>query len=99
MSFKKNDVITVISVAGEFVGKLIKKDEHTLILGDPKMLVDGEQGLGFANGICITGDENPSTMTFYLGSVVFITETNERVAATYRKAISGLILPDDKMVL
>lgn len=92
MSYKKNDVITVISVAGEYVGKLVKKDDNNVILADPKMLVQGENGVGFANGICVTGEERPETMTFYNGGIVFITPTSDAVISAYHEATSGLIV-------
>lgn len=93
MSYKKNDVITAITVAGEYVGKFVKKDESSLILSDPKMLVQGEQGVGFANGICVTGCENPTSMTLYTGGLVFVTETSDVVKQAYIEATSGLIMP------
>lgn len=93
MSYKKNDVITVITVAGEYVGKFVKKDDSSLIIADPKMLVQGEQGVGFANGICVTGRENPRSMTFYNGGIVFVTETSDVVKEAYVEATSGLVIP------
>ena len=93
MSYKKNDVITVITVAGEYVGKFVKKDDSSLIVADPKMLVQGEQGVGFANGICVTGRENPRSMTFYVGGIVFVTETSDVVKEAYVEATSGLVIP------
>jgi len=92
MSYKKNEVVTVISVAGEYVGKFLKKDDATFILSDPKMLVQGENGVGFANGICVTGEENPKSMTFYTGGIVFVTKTSQPVESAYYQASSGLIV-------
>ena len=92
MSYKKNDVVTVITVAGEYVGKFVKQDEVKLVIADPKMLVQGEQGMGFANGICVTGKENPKSMSIYVGGIVFVTETSDAVAAAYYQAVSGLIV-------
>lgn len=92
MSYKKNEVVTVITVAGEYVGKFIKQDDTKLVIADPKMLVQGEQGMGFANGVCVTGRENPDSMTFYVGGVVFVTETSDVVVSAYHQAVSGLIV-------
>jgi hypothetical protein len=92
MSYKKNEVVTVISVAGEYVGKFVKKDESTFVLSDPKMLVNGEGGMGFANGICVTGQEDPTSMTFYVGGIVFVTKTSSTVESAYHQAVSGLIV-------
>tara|TARA_B100000497_G_C7606130_1_gene364036 strand:- start:490 stop:768 length:279 start_codon:yes stop_codon:yes gene_type:complete len=92
MEFKKNDVITVISVAGEYIGKMVSEDTSKLTIADPKMLVNGEQGMGFGNGVCVTGEKDPSSMTFYIGGIVFVAKTSEEVVKAYREATSGLII-------
>lgn len=88
---KKNDIVTVICAAGEFVGKFGSQDENGLVLQDPRMLVSGpEGGMGFARGICMTGVENPDSVTF--NTFIFVTPTNEEVSKAYTKATSGLVL-------
>lgn len=87
---KKNDVITVVSTVGEFVGKLDTTGSNSITLNDPRMLVTSQQGMGFARGICMTGKENPDVMTIH--NYVFITETNEDIVKAYREAVSGLVL-------
>ena len=89
---KKGDVITVISVAGEYVGKYESESPQNLVIKDPKMLVNGDNGLGFAKGICVTGREDPNEMKFYVGGIVFVTETTDAVVKAYHEANSGLIL-------
>jgi len=91
MSYNKNDVITVITVAGEYVGKFVSEDASRLTIADPKMLVNGEQGMGFGSGVCVTGEADPADMTFYIGGLVFVAKTSEAVVKAYREATSGLI--------
>ena len=91
MSYNKNDVITVITVAGEYVGKFVSEDTSRLTIADPKMLVNGEQGMGFGNGVCVTGEADPADMTFYIGGLVFVAKTSDAVVKAYREATSGLI--------
>lgn len=87
---KKNDVVTVITLAGEFVGKFVSID-NGLELTDPRMIVQSQDGqMGFARGICQTGVENPGAVTF--NQYLFVTETNEEVQKAYRKATSGIEL-------
>jgi len=87
---EKNDIVTVVTVAGEFVGKYVTSGDGSITLGDPRMLVYGESGnMGFARGICMTGVENPDEATFQ--SVVFVTPTNEEIVKAYRQATTGLI--------
>jgi len=87
---KKNDVVTVITLAGEFVGKFVSI-ENGLELADPRMIVQSQDGqMGFARGICQTGVENPDAVTF--NQYMFVTETNTEVSKAYRTATSGIEL-------
>lgn len=87
---KKNDVVTVICGVGEFIGKFVSNTDAGLEIEDPRMLVQSEQGMGFAKGIAITGVQNPPSVIFK--NYVFVTPTNEDVEKGYRQATSGLIL-------
>ena len=87
----KGDIVTVLTVAGEFVGKLKGKDGDSVSLEDPRMLVQTQQGMGFARGVCVTGEENPSQIEFM--GVVFVTKTNSEVESAWRQATSGIIAP------
>lgn len=87
---KKGDVISVISLAGEFVGKYETSGDGSITLSDPRMLIQNEQGMGFANGIAVTGKASPTSVTFQ--NYVFVTETNEDIEKAYRGAVSGLVL-------
>lgn len=88
---KTNDVVTVVAVSGEYVGKFNGIDGNGVLqLKDPRMLIHGEQGVGFARGICMTSTENPSTMAFQ--QYVYATPTNDDFSKAYTQAISGIIL-------
>ena len=87
---KKGDVVTVVTLAGEMVGKFNNSGTSTITLDDPRMLIQNEQGMGFAHGICVTGKNNPTEITFQ--SYVFVTPTNEDIEKAYRQAVSGLVL-------
>ena len=87
---KKGDIITVMTLAGEFVGKF-ESDDNGLELSDPRMVVQGPEGqMGFARGICQTGVENPTEIKFV--SYIFVSPSNDDVQAAYRKATSGIEL-------
>ena len=93
---KKNDIITVMTLAGEFVGKF-EGDDNGLELSDPRTVVQGPEGqMGFARGICQTGVENPKEIAF--NDFMFITPCNEEVENAYRQATSGLVMPDKKLM-
>lgn len=86
----KNDVVTVVAVSGEYVGRFVSNNGGAITLKDPRMLVHNEQGMGFANGIAVTGKQDPTLVTFH--SYVFATPTNEEVEKSYVQAVSGLVL-------
>lgn len=87
---KKGDVVAVVSMAGEFVGKYETSGGGSITLTDPRMLVQQGQNMGFAQGICVTGKSNPDEVTF--ASYVFVTPVNEDIEKAYRSAVSGLVL-------
>lgn len=87
---KKGDVVTVITMVGEFVGKFDTSGGGSITLEDPRMLIQTEQGMGFARGICVTGEEDPKEVTF--SQYVFTTPSNSDIEKAYRQATSGLII-------
>jgi len=87
---KSGDVVAVVTIAGEFVGKYRTQIDGNIILDDPRMLIQNEQGMGFAAGICVTGKRNPEEVTFQ--QYVFVTAVNDDIEKAYRSAVSGLVL-------
>jgi hypothetical protein len=88
---KKGDVVSVVSIAGEYVGKYnTKSASGAITLDDPRMLVQQGEGMGFAAGICVTGKMNPDEVTF--AQYVFVTPVNDDIEKAYRQATSGLVL-------
>jgi len=87
---KKDDIVAVVTVAGEFVGKYHTTIDGNVHLNDPRMLIQNQQGMGFASGICVTGQMNPDSVIF--NDYVFITPVNEDIEKAYRGAVSGLVL-------
>lgn len=87
----KREIVTVATVVGEFVGKYMDETDSTITLEDPRMIVNTPEGMGFARGICQTGNENPDGVTLYKTNILFITETNDAVQSSYRQFTSGII--------
>ena len=91
MSIEKNDIVTLVTFAGEFVGKFVSKENGLIELDDPRMVVQGPEGnMGFARGICQTGIENPTEVL--ITSPIFVTDTNEMVENAWREATSGIAI-------
>ena len=75
---KKGDIVTVVAISGEYVGTFDSQLDTTITLTQPKMIVSNpEGGMGFARGVAVTGNENPTVITF--NNYVFATESNEGV--------------------
>jgi len=89
---QKNDIVSVMTAYGEYVGKFHEQGSSKVTLKDPRMIVQTEQGMGFAHGICATGKPDPLSVDIQMAQVVFITDVNESIEKEYRKATSGLIV-------
>jgi|TARA_B110000908_G_scaffold14285_1_gene16361 hypothetical protein len=91
MAVAKYDVVSVVTLAGEFVGKFVTQSDAGLLeLKDPRMLVQGPDGnMGFAEGICSTGKMKPDSVTM---SVVFYTPSSKEVEKAYLEFTSGIQL-------
>ena len=89
---KKGDVVSLVTLTGEFVGKF---EDHTS--AGVKLKIHA--GLSMVNRVwalltvfCQTGKKDPTDVEFFSGGIVFVTECNEDVEKAYRSATSGLIL-------
>lgn len=91
MEMKKGDIVTVVAVSGEYIGKLKRFDEKGVVLSDPRMLVAGESGVGFARGVCMTGQTDVSEVMFR--DYVYCTPTNEDFEKAWREQTSGIVTP------
>lgn len=87
---KANDVVTVVTIAGEYIGKFDKIENGTLTITDPRVLITQEGQMGFARGICMTGKMDPDTVTFK--DYVYVTPTSEEFESQYRQATSGIVV-------
>jgi hypothetical protein len=64
--------------------------DGTVTLKAPRMLITGEQGIGFARGVCMTSEENPDTVLFQ--QYVLCTKTNQAFSDAWTEATSGINL-------
>jgi len=87
---KEQDVVTVVAATGEYVGRMLKFDETGIVLQNPRLITYAEEGMGFAQGIAMTGNPDPKEVTIM--QVVFVTECNEEIVKAWHQATSGLIL-------
>lgn len=92
MSYKKDDVVSVITNAGEYVGKFKDEGDSTFTIGKPRMLIQGDEGVGFARGVCVTGGEDVDTLVFQKTGVVFTTPTSGIVEKAYIESTTSIVL-------
>lgn len=92
--FESNDVVAVMCNSGEYVGKYaaIQKTANTVTIENPRMVVSNEQGLGFAHGICVTGEADVKSVDIFHSSICFVTKVNEDLRKAYIKNTSGIII-------
>jgi len=92
MSYSKDDVVSVITNAGEYVGKFKDESASTFTVTKPKMLIQGEGGVGFARGICVTGKEDAEELVFQKTGIVFTTPTSDIVEKAFVEATTSIVL-------
>jgi len=89
----KNEVVSVVTTVGEFVGKFVESNNEGIKLKDPRMIVHAQEGMGFSSGVCMSGVEGPDEVQFFSGSTVFTNKTNDSVANAYREFTGSVVLP------
>tara|TARA_B110000444_G_C18801424_1_gene577652 strand:- start:897 stop:1205 length:309 start_codon:yes stop_codon:yes gene_type:complete len=90
---EKDTIVSVVTLSGEYLGKYWGEDNGSVTLKDPRMLISTPDGkVGFARGICMTGEENTKLGTFNSGGVVLVTKTNKDFSDAYIQATTGLDL-------
>jgi len=88
----KNDVVSIVTLTGEFVGKYVDETPEQYIIADPRLLTQSQNGAGFLPVVCMTGKQEPDEVRFNKSVVAFVVETANEVAKEYRKSTSGIIL-------
>ena len=91
------DIVTVITMTGEYVGKLEYQNDGIVKLGKPVMVMPHQNGLGFASSLAMTGEENPKEVTLH--NVTLVVKTNDDVANGYKQHTGSLITPPAGLVV
>lgn len=90
------DMVTVVTLSGEYVGELTVIDDVKVGLKNPRMIVQSQQGMGFARGIAVTGSENPTEVEFR--SVVFLTHPNDDIVNAWKEATGAIVTPTTNII-
>jgi hypothetical protein len=93
------DVVTVVTISGEYVGKLLSQDNGSIGLENPRMVLsDPNSGkMGFAKGLAATGIENPKTAVF--NQVVVCLMTNPDVKDAFLRATGEKTILEPKQTI
>lgn len=88
----KNDVISIVTLTGEFVGKYNSETDQQYVIDDPRLLTQTQEGVAFIPAVCMTGVQQPNQVIFNKSVVAFIIKTATEVEKEYRRSTSGLIV-------
>lgn len=96
---KKDMIITVVLLNGaELIAKYIEEDFNTITVYKPRMVQAGPQGIGLANGICMTAKEPNGNFQLPKHGVLFMAETVDEIANGWSAQTSGLSLPTKGLI-
>ena len=89
------EVVTVISMMGEIVGRLKEETTTGYELESPRLFVpaQGDASGGFAPGLSMTGEQHPASAHVNKGLVMTVVKTHEQVAKGWQEATSSIVLP------
>ena len=70
------DITTVVTTYGEYIGELTYESGDIITLSKPKMVIQSQEGFGFAKGVCVTSVESPDKVDFRKSNVVLKVDTH-----------------------
>lgn len=88
----QNDIVTVLTPIGEVVGRLKGESETVFTIERPRMLMQTQQGMGFAPGIGMSVDPKAHDVDIQKAQVVAVVATVKEVADGWVQATSGIVL-------
>ena len=90
----KGDVVTVVTMMGEVVGRLKEETSTGYVIESPRLFVpapDSSAG-GFAPGLSMTGKQDLSDATVNKSVVLTVIPTHHDVEAGWIQATSGIVV-------
>ena len=78
---------TVVTTYGEYIGD-IDEGADVIVIKKPKMVIQTQEGFGFAKGVCVTSVESPEEVSVKKTAVILVVDTNEDVKKAYEDSIS-----------
>lgn len=90
----KGEVVTLVTIMGEVVGRLKEEDDQGFVVESPRLFVpsgEGAQG-GFAPGVSMTGLQDLKEAHFNRGVVLTVIPSHEVIEKSWIEITSGLIV-------
>lgn len=94
MVIQMSEVVTVVTMMGEIIGRVKEETETSVTLESPRLFVPGQdaQGGGFAPGVSMTGAQDLKEATFNKSVVLTVVPCHEAVEKGWVEQTSGLVL-------
>ena len=78
---------TVVTTYGEYIGD-IDEGADVIVIKKPRMVIQTQEGFGFAKGVCVTSVESPEEVSVKKTAVILVVDTNEDVLKAYEDSVS-----------
>ena len=91
---KNGDVVVIVSMMGEIVGRLTGEDDLTVTVSNPRLFVPAREGSagGFAPGVCMTGKQDLDGVTVNRAVILCVVPCHHDIEAGWVEATSGIVL-------
>lgn len=91
-NFSPKDIVTVVTVTGEFVGRFVSQSEDGVTISSPRAFILGDEGRpALAPGVCASGKQEPDQVTFLFYNVITVVESHKEIAEAWVGQTSGLV--------
>ena len=81
------DIKTVVTTYGEYIGA-IEEGADVIRMKNAKMVIQSENGFGFAKGVCVTSVESPEEIIIKKPQVIMVVDTHADIIKAYEDATS-----------
>lgn len=88
----QNDIVTVLTPIGEVIGRFKGESDTVFTIEKPRMLMQTQQGMGFAPGICMSADPKAEDVDIQKTQVLAVVPSVKEIADGWVQATSRIVL-------
>lgn len=88
----KGEICTVVTIMGEIVGRIKEIDNAFVTVESPRLFVNTAEGMGFAPGVCASGEHDAKEISINMHSIVTITKTHAEIERGWVQQTSGIVI-------